>query len=201
MNKAPLVKLGAVIVAVSAGLVAANAITHPTDNQGEYLNTEIPIGWQQVLSSTNPNLRISEYLPSDSAEEWVQKLSVEAMSGKPLPDPLEFVDSWAYDQSTLCDQFRDHTIFSGFENGYPSVVRMLVCGKNKRTGKPLVTMIKVIRGNQSLYTITRIWRLQTLPLAKSDIAGWSNALSKTIACNPHLPAHPCPEPNAIDAGR
>ncbi|NKC00813.1 MAG: hypothetical protein GKR90_20275 [Pseudomonadales bacterium] len=188
----------ALVTSIFSGCATADTMTLSPNRQGEYLNTEIPVGWQQVLSSTNTNLSIAEYLPADASEEWVQKLSVEAMSGEQLPDPLEFVDGWAHDQSSLCDEFRDHAIFSGFENGYPSVVRMLVCGKNKRTGKPLVTMIKVIRGNQSLYTITRIWRLETLPLARTEVASWSNALRKTIACNPQLPAHPCPNPSSSD---
>lgn len=184
---------------ITTMLLGGCAIAEPSEPsepavlQDEHLKTEIPSGWVQVLNSKTPNLMISEYLPANSPDPWQQKLSIEAMSAPQLPDPLQFVDGWAFDQSKLCNDFEDLPIHAGYENGYQSVVRMLVCGENKRTGKPLVTMIKVIRGNEALYTITRIWRLESLPPPQSEIAVWSNALSKTIACHPALAAHPCPE--------
>ena len=159
----------------------------------EHLKTEVPEGWVPILNSQSKNLLIAEYIPPDSPDPWLQKLSIEAMSGDHLPDPLEFTNSWALEQSEICEAFEDLPIYSGFENGYPTIVRMLICGKNKRTGKPLVTMVKVIRGNESLYTITRIWRLEQLPPPEVEIASWSVALRKTIACDPDLSAHPCPE--------
>lgn len=182
-------------MAVSLTALAMQGVTAQPDisevTETEHLNTEIPVGWVQTVDSATANLRVSEYLPDKSPDPWQQKLSIEAMTGDPLPDPLEFVDGWARQQAQLCDRFGDHPIHSGFENGYPTIVRMLVCGENKRTQKPLVTLIKVIRGNQSLYTITRIWRLDTLPLENTEIAAWSTSLSKTFVCDPPLPAHPC----------
>lgn len=157
----------------------------------EHLNTEIPEGWIQSVDSANLHLRVNEYLPAESPDPWRQKLSIEALSGEPLPDPIDFVEGWAGQQAQLCHEFDDHPIYSGLENGYPTVVRMLVCGRNKRTQKPLVTMIKVIRGNQALYTITRIWRLEALPLNETEVAAWSASLGKTSVCDPTLPAHPC----------
>ena len=169
------------------------AASEPNQNAAEeHLKAEIPEGWARVLNSNTGNLILAEYIPADSPDPWQQKLSIEVMSGSNLPDPLGFTAAWAQDQSELCEKFEDHPIHSGFENGYPTVVRMLVCGENKRTGKPLVTMIKVIQGNESLYTITRIWRLEELPLPQNEIAAWSSALRKTIACDPTLPAHACP---------
>ena len=167
------------------------ASAHPVTST-EHLNAEIPEGWVQVLNSKTENLSLAEYLPSDHAIPWHEKLSIEAMSDPYLPDPYVFVSGWSQDQQRLCDDYTDTAIFSGHENGYPVIVRMLICGKNKRTGKPLVTMLKVIRGNQSLYTITRIWRVEQLPLPEQTIAGWSRALKKTIVCDPERPAHPCP---------
>lgn len=167
------------------------ASVHPVTST-EHLKAEIPEGWVQVLNSKAENLYLAEYLPPDPPIPWHEKLSIEAMSDPYLPDPMVFVDGWSHDQKQLCDDYADHAIFSGHENGYPVVVRMLVCGKNKRTGKPLVTMLKVILGNKSLYTITRIWRAEQLPLPEQAIAGWSQALRKTIVCDPELPAHPCP---------
>ncbi len=166
---------------------------------GEQLNTHIPEGWVLATSSKTDRLHIAEYVPGDTTTEWRQKLSVEAMEGDYLPDPLEFVSGWANDQAEVCDHFRDNPIFAGFENGYATVVRLLECGQNKRTRKPLVTMIKVIRGEETLYTITRIWRLETFDEESKQIvmdtqalAAWSNHLKTTVVCEPDNPEHPCP---------
>ena len=166
---------------------------------GEQLNTHIPEGWAIATSSKTANLHIAEYVPADTVDEWQQKLSIEAMGGDYLPDPLEFVSGWAQDQAEVCDHFRDNPIFAGFENGYATVVRLLECGQNKRTRKPLVTMIKVIRGEETLYTITRIWRLETFDEESKQIvmdtqalAAWSNHLKTTVVCEPGNPEHPCP---------
>ena len=190
----------------------------PAAKSSEHLNTHLPKDWLKVLENTTKNLSIVEYIPSPTpstiaapnrqtseAKGWQQKISIEAMSGSGLPDPLTFVDGWAQDQAELCEKFSDNPIFTGLENGYQTVVRLLQCHANKRTKKPIVTMIKVIKGNEALYTITRIWRLDLpteaqaakgeLPLDEADVANWSDSLRKTIVCDPTAVAHPCPEEN------
>ena len=178
----------------------------------ETLNAEIPEGWIVGNRSQGANLHLMEYFPADSPPQWRDKLSVEAMSGVGLPDPLAFIDGWAADQAQLCELFQDFPIFAGFENGYATVVRLLQCGRNKQTGKPIVTLVKIIRGNKSLYTITRLWRLQEalvptedsdgdnqaddnhlkVPLDPSEVALWSNLFKTFTVCDPNLPAHACP---------
>ncbi|MEM9622597.1 MAG: hypothetical protein AAF993_13165, partial [Pseudomonadota bacterium] len=91
-------------------------------------------------------------------------------------------------------------------NGYPTEVQVLHCGAAKLTGKPIVTMIKAIQGNQSLYTITRIWRVEHSDAATgekteevellprenmAEFAAWSNTIAQIQACDDNLPAHRC----------
>lgn len=176
----------------------------PLVESTERLNVEIPAGWITGLTSQTSKLRLVEYYPPDTADEWRDKLAIEAMSGEALPDPLDFVNGWANDQARLCDPFNHQSIFAGYENGYPTVVHLFECGVNERTGKPIVTMAKVIQGNQSLYTITRIWRLGTpiqatessqefeIPIDKNLIAAWSNALRQVTVCDSARAEHRCP---------
>lgn len=167
--------------------------------EGERITAEIPSGWLKVRDTQLQMLHIREYVPPDTGETWTEKLTIEATTGDPLPDPLEFVLGWAADQSNQCIEFRDNAIFSGMENGHPTVVRLLECFAAKRTRKPIVTMVKVIQGQEALYTVTRIWRLETnfdpevgkLALAPNAIANWSDALSRTTACTPGHSEHPC----------
>ena len=131
---------------------------------GEILNAEVPQGWVQVVDRVVGNLAINEYVPADTVDVWLQKLSYESLrrsdaAGVALPDPLEYSKGIAEQQDSRCEAFTDNVVFAGFENGYQTAVHMMQCGQSKLTGKPLITMLKVIRGNDALYSITRIWRL------------------------------------------
>jgi hypothetical protein len=165
------------------------------------LNAEVPEGWEKRIDRTVGALKMAEFYPAGADDQWAQKLSIEALSGEDLPDPILFVEGLAEQQSLVCDEFTHNSVYSGFENGYPTAVHMLQCGKNKRTGRAIITMVKVIKGNTSLYTITRIWRLPaasppmqegTLNIDQNEIAGWSQILRQVITCDPALAAHPCP---------
>lgn len=168
-----------------------------TSSAAEMLRTEIPAGWVQLRNTNTANLKLAEYVPADTGEVWQQKLTVEAMSGAFLPDPLVVAQGLAEEQADLCGKFVDSGIFSGDENGYPTVVRLFECHDNKRTRKPLVTMLKLIRGEEQFYSITRIWRLERpedgaeLPISKEELAAWSDALGNMIACKPGATDHPC----------
>ena len=173
----------------------ATATTQPPDNYQERLLAQIPEGWIKAVNNKVGELLIAEYFPPDTKEQWEQKLSLESLSGIDLPDPIDFVEGLVSDQSDACNKFSDSTIFSGFENGYPTAVHMLECGSNKRTQNYLLTVIKVIRGNKSLYTITRIWRpsdaKQDDPIEPMSVGAWSNKLREFKVCDPNLAAHPC----------
>ena len=179
----------------------------PQAPAAERMTSRVPFGWVKIQESTTANLHLSEYVPADSpvasddSLQWQQKISFEAMSAKGLPDPLEFTNGWAQEQASLCDEFRDHPVFSGFENGYPTVVRLLECGRNKRTNRPLVTMIKVVQGKTTLFTVTRIWRVS----AADDDGASSMARTSARASSPAPQAawasRPTPAPSARPASR
>jgi hypothetical protein len=160
--------------------------------------TEIPAGWAKIRDSKLASLRIAEYVPPDTTTKWTEKLTIEAMQGDDLPDPLVVLEGLARDQAELCEGFKSEPIFAGYENGYQTVVKLLICYENTRTGKPIVTMIKSIRGNSSFYTVSRFWRIDKPPAEDEDldidqgaIAAWSNILSKTYACDSSVSEHPC----------
>ncbi|MEM7078791.1 MAG: hypothetical protein AAF513_09200 [Pseudomonadota bacterium] len=165
----------------------------------EHLQAQVPESWIKGVDKNLPNLQVTEYFPADSKEVWERKLSYEALRGEPLPDPIDFAASIAEQQADVCDQYSDKTIFSGYENGYPTMVQLYECGQNKRTLKPLVTVVKAIKGNTALYVITRIWRLQpTAPgqttadlMPQAELAGWMQSLKDIRLCDESLLAHKC----------
>jgi len=169
----------------------------PATASGERLLAAPPDGWKEVFSSDNPGLRMVEFIPDDQVNAtWQQKISFESSSGQPLPDPIEFLKGLSVDQSGTCDGFESFTTFSGFENGYPTTVRLMVCKNSDIINQSQVTMLKAIQGKDNFYVISRAQRAPPLaddaePLSKAEIAGWSLYLKAISLCD-GSPDHPCP---------
>ncbi len=197
-------------LAGTAGCVSAEAPSNETaaapdtaaPPAAEQLSANIPEGWIKVVDRYVGELHIVEYYPPDSTTEWEQKITVEALGGDDLPDPLVVADGLAGEQRDVCNDFNDNTVFAGFENGYATVVHLMECGQSQRTGKMLLTMIKVIQGNKALYTVTRIWRVEppapqlgeepaTSAIDQSQVAAWAQSLRSVKLCDDTLAAHRC----------
>lgn len=170
----------------------------------EKLLVEIPEQWLKVVERQVGQLSVSEYVPADTTDQWQEKVVLEALAGDELPDPLDYVDGLVNQQRQVCDQLGADAVFAGFENGYPTAVELMQCRRNHNTGRPLVTMVKIIKGNDALYTVSRFWRLPEVPAAAADtdprqlvdiqesqIAAWSNRLRSIKLCDATLDAHPC----------
>ena len=164
---------------------------------GERLLAAPPSGWKEVFSSDNQGLRMVEFIPDEQNNAtWQQKISFESSSGKPLPDPIDFLEGVSVDQSGTCDGFESFTTFSGFENGYPTTVRLMVCQNSTIIDQSQVTMLKAIQGKDNFYVISRAQRAPPLaddaqPLSETEIAGWSLYLKAISLCDDSA-EHPCP---------
>ncbi len=128
----------------------------------------------------------------------LDRLTIESLSGDPLPDPIDFVLSLSRDLALRCEGFSDFNIMTGMENNYATSVRLLVCPRYK--GQPLgeVLMIKAIQGREYFYTVTRGRRLPAFeageqPLTAQTTAEWSAYLKSVGVCDPRWPEHPCPD--------
>ena len=169
---------------------------------GETLLADAPPGWVRIYSTDAANLKLVEYVAPDSpADDWTDKLTFESLAGPSLPDPAAFLNSMAADQKLNCDHSRVKETFSGTENGYPSYVRYFECDRNKLLDRGQVTMIKVIQGNEQLYTISRARRVaafdmtadETAGVTAEDIRDWTLHLRAISVCDTNRDAHPCPQ--------
>lgn len=166
---------------------------------GEQLLAAPPQGWKNVFSSENPGLQMAEFIPQDQDNgSWTQKITFESLKGQPVPDPIEFLQALSVDQRGTCEGFESYSTFSGFENGYPTSVQLLICARSKIIDQSQVTMIKVIQGNENFYTISRAQRGPALSedsqaLTETEVAGWSLYLRAISVCDPGQPeTHACP---------
>lgn len=175
----------------------------------EQLAAQVPEQWFMGVNKTVGELHIQEFFPPGTEDYWEQKIVYESLTSDTLPEPIEYSQGLADQQAERCAAFKAADVFVGFENQYPTVVSVLECGSNNLTGKPLVTMLKVIKGNRSLYTVTRIWRLDPKPggtnedgetevitdpaalVPGGEFAAWSRTLRDVILCDTSLAAHPC----------
>ncbi|MFV2091164.1 MAG: hypothetical protein ACC642_10925, partial [Pseudomonadales bacterium] len=170
----------------------------PVFIEGEQLLAQPPGGWRQTFATTTRTLRMSQFVPENEDEEHLtHKISFESMASQPLPYPIEFIDLISGDKERACTDFEGFGTFSGFENGYPTSVHLLICPKNKETKKSEVSMIKVIRGNDYFYTITSARQGAPLdkgvaPLSETVVAAWSIYLRSIGVCDTTRPEHPCP---------
>ena len=209
LNKLAIIMLSSLLLnaCASAANDPSNNPSNSTPNNStptmlastERLSVQVPDRWVVALENKLGQLAITEWVPAGTTSTWTEKLTLEALGGTPLPDPLDFVQGLAEEQSAACINFADSNIYAGFENGYQTTVHLFECGASRVTNAPLVTMVKAIRGNDAFYTITRIWRLQSVPgktsartpIDPAQIAAWSASLKDMTLCDAALAAHAC----------
>ena len=171
--------------------------------QGERLLAEPPAGWVELYAIDREAFRLVEYVPADSPEEWVEKLSFEALGGAPLPDPIDFLTTMGEDLRATCDSFEDYNAFSGLENEYATSVRLFGCNDNPVSKRGQITLVKAIKGDEFFYTVTWAKRVEPYaadgdsstnnkPIPEGEMATWSAYMSAITLCNPKTPEHPCP---------
>ncbi|MCB1684937.1 MAG: hypothetical protein R3E82_17745 [Pseudomonadales bacterium] len=171
---------------------------------GEQLLAGAPPGWKEAFASEAPGLRMAEFIPEDeSIESWTRKITFESSAGAPLPDPIEFVKGISKDQEGTCEGFESFSTFSGFENGYPTSVHLLVCHHSRIIDRSQVTMLKAIQGNERFFVITRALRGPpmeegTRVISADDIAAWSLYLRSITLCDPGRAGHPCEKSTAAE---
>ncbi len=165
---------------------------------GEILLADPPQGWLETGAMQTPVLRMAEYGPPDEPQGRVQRITFEAQQGKPLPDPIDFVLAVSRDLEASCKGFEDINVSSGFENGYPTSVRLMICPEFHDSANGQVVLAKAIQGNDEFYVITRRLRVPSMrgdgqPLTAQEMAEWTAHLKGIRLCDTRSDEHPCPE--------
>lgn len=163
---------------------------------GETLLAVPPPKWTESFAMNRNGLRMNEYSPP--VEEPIETVKFESIREDPVSDPIDFLLGLVETRRPGCEHFEDYNTFSGYENGYPTSVRLLVCARDNATDKASVMLIKAIAGDENFYSVT--WTRQADPVEEGEnvvpeleIATWSRYLSGISVCNSTDSAHPCPE--------
>jgi hypothetical protein len=160
----------------------------PPEHPGEQLLVEIPEGWVAVNSIQQQELHIAEYLdPTNLTAERVDSVRLEALTGDPLPDPIEFLGGLRDLLRENCKGFVDFPISTGFENGFPSAVRLMLCREQKEPTRGLIRMVKAIQGDQAFYIVSRSrstppFTAGNEPMSVEDMGYWSAWIGAVRLC-------------------
>ncbi|MDA0790910.1 MAG: hypothetical protein O2780_15815 [Proteobacteria bacterium] len=186
------------LVLLATGCAATTpdpVITTPQGN--EILQVQPPDDWQRVFALNAIETRLVDYLPEGENESnWTAKLSFESIDAEDRGDPLQMLDHEALADQENCTFVQYFNLFSGFENNYPTSVRLFLCGQEKGTDRGMVKIIKVIQGDEYVYTIRLVSRIEAFDANESDfpkdvMASWSSYLREITLCNPTMVDHPC----------
>jgi hypothetical protein len=117
---------GAVVVA-ALGATAARA-----DLENENLLVTAPPGYKVGFRDKKPDMLMTEFVPAkETVENWTEMVTVQVFFGLPSA-PQQFMDDMVKRWRAACPDAEDaHTIANAPENGYPTLVWLLSCPKNR----------------------------------------------------------------------
>lgn len=174
----------------------------------EQLTLPAPEDWRTVSSLTTPLLRMTAFAIPGDAPDDPDKLSFEWFTHglSEDADPFSVVEQVAGTIRGNCRGGSDQPVFAGVENGYPTLVRLLLCPTLNGTEPPRGEMLlmKVVEGRTGFWIVVRGRDLSpeappTSAQLRATVGRWSNALRGITLCDPDDAAHPCPEETTDDA--
>ena len=171
----------------------------PVESSEQLLATPPP-GWKLVYQLNNIASRLSDFSPQgETNSEWKTKLSFESFSELRKVDPIQAMSSEVEQDKKRCNFVQHFNLFSGFENNFPTSVSLFMCGKNLNSDFGEVKMIKSIQGNDYLYVVTLIRKIDPFKPNEADfkeeeIAAWSTYFRGISLCDNKHQEHICPQP-------
>lgn len=165
---------------------------------GEQLFLVPPAGWTIVGHEVRGNTEVTELTPpSQTAQNWTDKLKVELIQGKPLADVQTVLNSLIKAVHEDCDDIGAGPPQLAAENGYDTGIRAVACPRTKKEPHGEIGLLKVILGKERTYVISRLWNgkpyeKDKIPLPPQATEEWVGFMSKVTVCDPRDTKHPCP---------
>lgn len=188
-------------ISVLLGLcMALLASASRAELENENLLVKLPAGFKIDFQQKNKDMMINEMVPeSETVNNWTEMVTVQVFYNlKATPD--QFKTKMEAGMLAACPGSESHQIAQGDENGYPAIVWLQSCPLNTATGKPEITWIKGIQGNDSFYVVQLAFKAWP---SKEQITEWMQYLKGVAVCDTRLSDRPCaqaPTWNAPAAG-
>ena len=168
------------------------------DSDGERLIASAPKNWQLIYQLNSGEVRLTDFIPPDETEkDWQTKLSFEAHTQLADIDPISIVMGEIKSKNEICSNIDHSNLFSGFENNYPTSVRLIQCGENAHLQMGEINLIKAIQGNDYFYIIRFQKKVPVFERGKAEftndeVATWASFLKLVTLCDTRDTNHACP---------
>lgn len=158
--------------------------------RGENLIQTLPAGFKVDFGERKGNFQIVELVPRDeSVHDWTQMVTTNIYYGGLPVSPSEYRSRFQQMWQRTCPEPGGTELDQGSDNGYPVALWLMTCARLPATGKPEITLVKAIKGNDSFYVIQRAWRHHP---DDGEMAAARQYLDRVHVCDTRLPDRPCP---------
>ena len=156
----------------------------------ENLLVEVPPGYKIDFQDHKPNMLMNEMVPTnETVNNWTEMVTVQIYYNLKTT-PEQFTAKLAGGWIAACPGATSSSVASGDENGYPAAVWLLNCPKNPATGKPEITWVKTMQGNDSFYAVQKAFKFTP---SKDQVVQWMKYLRSVAVCDSRLPDRACPQ--------
>jgi len=178
------------LAALALALAAAPAARAGFEN--ENLLVALPPGYKVDFQQKNDKMMISEMVPAaENVHAWTEMVTVQVFFGLKIA-PEEFRARLEKLWGDSCANSQFNTVNKGVENGYATLVWIQTCPLNKQTGKPEITWMKAVRGNDSLYLVQKAFKFTP---SDEQVTTWTKYLRSVAVCDTRRPDRACPKAN------
>lgn len=181
-------KTKGVCLALVCTMVAFDAQATPLRDE----NILIPMqsGFVQGYAARHGSMDIIESVPKgESVENWSRMITSQIFHNQKNTDPDVFAASVAQGWKSACPDSNARKVTSGKENGYPYSLWLFECALNPSTGKPETMWMKVISGDDALYSVQYAYRSF---IEREWVAPTMTFLRQVVVCDPRKQEHLCP---------
>ena len=173
----------------------------PTFSPGENFLVPVLKGWKLNTTDNQNDVITSEFIPEgESTAAWAQLMSMQIFIGKRDLTPNAFAKRMIAAFGGRCDSYDGGRPLLSRANGYLSSQILLICGRNKTTGKGSLTVIRAIAGTDNFYVVQRAWHGDSFkgdrtPISKAQFKDWTSFMQAVSVCDTRKADHPCDAKN------
>jgi hypothetical protein len=185
MTKLRATALRCVLILSASSAMAAGGL------ENENLLVAPPPGYKVGFDTKKPNMVMTEFVPdNETVDDWTEMVTVQVFFGLKTT-PHQFMENTDKLWRGGCPAATEaHTVADAAENGYPTLVWLLDCPKNPKSGKPEITWFKAVQGNDSFYLVQKAFKFMP---DKDQINRWMGYLKKVSVCDSRLAERACPK--------
>jgi hypothetical protein len=156
----------------------------------ETLLAPMPEGFAIGFQGKKNNLTMVEMVPSgETVEAWSRMVTVQIFHALKKQNADTFAENMGKMWSNACPGSAVEKVKDGADNGFPYSLWQYLCPLNKSTQKPENVWIKVISGDDALYTVQYAYRQGMTDMLVPPAMKF---LDSVKACDTRREERPCP---------